>query len=558
MHFQSHASTTTVHELLFADDCTFNATTEEDVQRSMHLFPITCENFGLIINTEKTVVMHQPTPDAAYVASQINVNGVQLQVMDNFTNLDSTLSHSIKIDDELARRISKASQAFGRLQNTVWDFHGLQLSTKLKMHKAAVLPKFLYGAETWTVYMKQAAQVAGPDPRHGRTGADRNPQYLRYAETTTSTLERPPRRDGRREATQTTLLWRCRDGFTPTRRSSQALQSENLPEAPANQPGKLGGPRPGQTYAEENSKDRLSNFRSQPHHGRQIQMRDVQLPTAAATSQRKCPTASNVSTMSTNIPGAKWTCWTPPDQLQHPNRTNRRLSVHLSLSHSPPTPSTNVDRPPKPPLSSSSSTVSMSVAMASAMPINATRNPGTLTNTNTTTVNTNDEDPVYTFSHCDLTFTAHIGLVGHLRIHHTETGEPMSGAPTYTRRIRLHCPRCPRTFMHRMGLFGHIRIRESGIDRNPDTTSTPNTPGRPARPPSPAPPSPLPKLLLTPPTSHVLTVSVHSPHASAWSVICESIAQRVANQCLEHQPTLVASAFIVHIALAHLFTARVY
>nr|VZH96711.1 unnamed protein product [Spirometra erinaceieuropaei] len=38
MHFQSHVSTTTVHELLFADDCALNATAERDMQRSMKLF----------------------------------------------------------------------------------------------------------------------------------------------------------------------------------------------------------------------------------------------------------------------------------------------------------------------------------------------------------------------------------------------------------------------------------------------------------------------------------------------------------------------------------------
>ncbi|BHF85814.1 hypothetical protein SprV_1002898700 [Sparganum proliferum] len=70
-----------------------------------------------------------------------------------------TLSRNTKIDDEVANRISKASQAFGRLQSTVWNRHGLQLSTKLKMYKAVILPTLLYGAETWTVYTKQARRL---------------------------------------------------------------------------------------------------------------------------------------------------------------------------------------------------------------------------------------------------------------------------------------------------------------------------------------------------------------------------------------------------------------
>nr|VZI00205.1 unnamed protein product [Spirometra erinaceieuropaei] len=162
MHFKSRVSTTTVHELLFADDCALNTTSEEEMQRSMDLFSAACENFGLVINTQKTVVMHQPPPNSATAPNappQISVNGTHLQVVENFPYLGSTLSRNTKIDDEVANRISKASQAFGRLQSTVWNRHGLQLSTKLKMYKAVILPTLLYGAETWTVYAKQARRL---------------------------------------------------------------------------------------------------------------------------------------------------------------------------------------------------------------------------------------------------------------------------------------------------------------------------------------------------------------------------------------------------------------
>nr|VZI18240.1 unnamed protein product [Spirometra erinaceieuropaei] len=63
-----------------------------------------------------------------------------------------------------------------------------------------------------------------------------------------------------------------------------------------------------------------------------------------------------------------------------------------------------------------------------------------------------------TCPHCPRTSTSRIGLVGHLRIHRTETGEPVPGAPTYTHHTRLNRPHCPRNFRHRMGLFGHMRI----------------------------------------------------------------------------------------------------
>ncbi|BHF67750.1 hypothetical protein SprV_0301077800 [Sparganum proliferum] len=155
MNLRSCVSTTAAHVLLFADDCALNATTEGDMQGSVDLFSAACENFGLIINTENTAVMHQPPPNTAplHNAPHISVNGTQLLV-DNFPHLGRTVSRSTKIDNDVARRISKASPAFGRLQSTVWNRHGLWLCTKLKMYEAVILMTPLYGAGTWTLYTK--------------------------------------------------------------------------------------------------------------------------------------------------------------------------------------------------------------------------------------------------------------------------------------------------------------------------------------------------------------------------------------------------------------------
>nr|VZI31936.1 unnamed protein product [Spirometra erinaceieuropaei] len=116
MHFQSRVPTTTVHELLFADDCALNATAVRDIQRGMDLFDAAaaaaataaCDYLGLLINTEKTVVMHQPSPTVVYVPPQVNPNGSQQQLLDNFVYIGSTLSRNTNIEDEVARLLSKA------------------------------------------------------------------------------------------------------------------------------------------------------------------------------------------------------------------------------------------------------------------------------------------------------------------------------------------------------------------------------------------------------------------------------------------------------------------
>nr|VZI30373.1 unnamed protein product [Spirometra erinaceieuropaei] len=86
--------------------------------------------------------------------------------------------------------------------------------------------------------------------------------------------------------------------------------------------------------------------------------------------------------------------------------------------------------------------------------------PSVDTSTNPTSFETGTSIADFSCQHCPRTFTSHIDLLVHSRIHRTETGKPVPGAPSYAHRIRLHCPHCARTFIHRMGLLGHMQIHE--------------------------------------------------------------------------------------------------
>ncbi|BHF80215.1 hypothetical protein SprV_0702333900 [Sparganum proliferum] len=102
----------------------------------------------------------------------------------------------------------------------------------------------------------------------------------------------------------------------------------------------------------------------------------------------------------------------------------------------------------------------------------------TTTTTTITTTHTNVDIEVADFScpQCPRASTSRIGLVGHLRINHTERGKPVPGAPKYTCRTRLLCTR---TFSYCMDLLCHMRIHESGIHRRlekPRTSCTPTMP----------------------------------------------------------------------------------
>ncbi len=172
----------TTHDFIFADDCALNASTQSDNQRSMDQFSKACDDFGLTISTKKTQVLFQQAPATPYTEPTIIVNGKKLKVADKFVCLGSTLSRHVSIDEEVNYRISRASSAFGRLYDKVWERRGISVKTKLKVYRAVVLPSLLYACETWTVYSRacQTAQFfshALPQKHHAHQMAGQNSCY---------------------------------------------------------------------------------------------------------------------------------------------------------------------------------------------------------------------------------------------------------------------------------------------------------------------------------------------------------------------------------------------
>nr|VZI50601.1 unnamed protein product [Spirometra erinaceieuropaei] len=180
------------------------------MQQSMDLLTVRCTNFGFTINTDKTLVMHQPLPNTQHcIPPRITVDDHQLKTVDNVAYLGSALSNSFRIDDEVAHQISKASQAFGRLQVSVWNRHGLHLNIKTEdvqdrrhsdtsiwsrdldrlrkpCQEAQPLPFQLPSQST-------EAEMAGQNPGHGIPETDRKPPHPRLAETTATAMKQPPR-----------------------------------------------------------------------------------------------------------------------------------------------------------------------------------------------------------------------------------------------------------------------------------------------------------------------------------------------------------------------------
>ena len=118
-----------------------------------------CDSYDLTISIKRTEVVYQPAHGKTYKEPTITVKGQRLKVVDKFTYLGSTLSRDVHIDDEVNARIAKASAAFGRVRESIWDRSGIRIDTKLKVYTPVVLPTLLYACETWTVYQRHAKRL---------------------------------------------------------------------------------------------------------------------------------------------------------------------------------------------------------------------------------------------------------------------------------------------------------------------------------------------------------------------------------------------------------------
>ena len=130
---------------------------EEALQHIVNDFSDAATHFSLTISLKKTEVLYQSPPHEAYSPPHISINGTNLKTVEHFTYLGSIISDDATVSKDLGNRWSKTSSSPGRLSKRVWQNHSLRLSTKIQVYWVVVVPTFLYGAEIWVLYQKQAS-----------------------------------------------------------------------------------------------------------------------------------------------------------------------------------------------------------------------------------------------------------------------------------------------------------------------------------------------------------------------------------------------------------------
>ena len=133
-----------VREPLFADNAALVSHSASGIQRLLNKLSAACSEFALVISTKKTVVMPQGDP------SPIMVNSPELESVENFEYLGSTINIGLTIEQELQTRIGRAGSSFRRLRERAWQNKYLTILTKCRIYECCILNTLLYGAETWT------------------------------------------------------------------------------------------------------------------------------------------------------------------------------------------------------------------------------------------------------------------------------------------------------------------------------------------------------------------------------------------------------------------------
>ena len=138
-----------VNQLLFADDTALVADPEELLRRLVEEFGRVCQRRGLKVNVGKSKVM-KCSRDVDGGDLDIRLNGEQLEKVDCFKYLGSTVASDGKIEAEVKVRVNEAGKVLGGMRK-ILKSRSLQMNVKRKLYEGIVVPTALYGAETWNV-----------------------------------------------------------------------------------------------------------------------------------------------------------------------------------------------------------------------------------------------------------------------------------------------------------------------------------------------------------------------------------------------------------------------
>ena len=144
-----------IRDMLLADDATVTTHFQQGLQALVGRFSRACKDFGLTINLKKTNVLGQDTMELPATT----IDDYELDVVEQFTYLASTITYNLSLDTEIDKRTGKAAKTLAHLTSRVWTNPKLTVKTKRVVYNACVASTLMYGSETWTTYARQEKRL---------------------------------------------------------------------------------------------------------------------------------------------------------------------------------------------------------------------------------------------------------------------------------------------------------------------------------------------------------------------------------------------------------------
>ena len=136
-----------INNLRYADDITFMAESEEELESLLMKVKVESEKFGLKLNIQKTKIMASGPITSWEIDGETVETGLDFILGGSKITTDSDCSHEIKRGLLLGRKVMTNL-------DSILKSRDITLPTKVHLVKAIVFPMVMYGCESWT--MKKA------------------------------------------------------------------------------------------------------------------------------------------------------------------------------------------------------------------------------------------------------------------------------------------------------------------------------------------------------------------------------------------------------------------
>ena len=129
----------------YADDVVLMANTEDDLQRLLYRFHLSCQKYNMKISVLKSRVL---TVSKMPIRCKLELEGKVIEQVMSLKYLGTEINSWGMLQNEVLHQVNNAARIAGCMNDVIWRNKYLRKDTKVKIYKAVVRPILTYAAET--------------------------------------------------------------------------------------------------------------------------------------------------------------------------------------------------------------------------------------------------------------------------------------------------------------------------------------------------------------------------------------------------------------------------